>query len=269
MEKAYCGTCEQHAHCTSPCAAVNQILWHDNRVMERHSHDAIVVYPQNGEVHLSAVHPARLKTAEGNGFPWSGTDCRLTKTAVFVERFFHKTPCKDLAEKFNVEENTIVTMYHQAVEQIGHIIEALDARREGLKAVKVERFSDEQRFFLLVCVFGFSRAEVARMFGCGRRGVWRRVKRIADRFEKLFASEGRNEETPLDDPPMSAKLTRADVVMLVEAYTEQGLSHRGAFKRIADRYGEKVGRPVNVKAIESRYRKAADGTKTGLQHGLQ
>jgi hypothetical protein len=26
---------------------------------------------------------------------------------------------------------------------------------------------------------------------------------------------------------------------------------------------------VNVKAIESRYRKAADGTKTGLQHGLQ
>jgi hypothetical protein len=95
------------------------------------------------------------------------------------------------------------------------------------------------------------------MFGCGRDGVWRRVKRIADKFEELFTSEGRHEETAVDDPPLPVKLTRADVTRMVDAYAEQGLSHRQAFKRIADRYGEVVGRPVNVRAIESRYYKAA------------
>ena len=238
-------------------AAVRAVLRDHNGVMERHYRNVIICYPQTGEVHFSAVHPARLKrVSDTDGFPWSGTDCRLTKTAVFVERFFHKTPYRDLAEQFGVEENTIVCMYAQAVEQIGRIIEALDARREGLKAVKASPFTEEQKYFLLVCVFGFSRAEVARMFRCGRDHVWQRVKHLEDRYAALFAGNGNGKDKGLDDPPMPAKLTQADVVRMVEAYTEQGLSHRQAFKRIAERYGEVVGRPVNARAIESRYYKA-------------
>ncbi len=239
-------------------AAVQAVLRDYQGVMERHSATMIKVYPQNGEVHLSAVHPARLmKLSEKDAFPWSGTDCRLTKTAVFVERFFHKTPYRDLAEQFGVEENTIVCMYGQAVEQIGRIIEALDARREGLKAVKASAFTEEQKYFLLVCVFGFSRAEVARMFKRGHDHVWRRVKTLEDRYAALFTGNGDGKEQSIDDPPMPAKLTRADVLRMVEAYTEQGLSHRQAFKRIAERYGQTVGHRVNVRAIESRYYKAA------------
>jgi transposase len=225
--------------------------------MERHYQNAVICYPQHGEVHLSAVHPARLeRLSEKDAFPWSGTDYRLTKTAVFVERFFHKVPYKALAEQFGVEENTIVSIYSQAVEQIGRIVEALDARREGLRAVKASPFTEEQRYFLLVCVFGFSRAEVARMFKCGRDHVWRRVKHLEDRYAALFAGNGNGKEQGVEDPPMPAKLTRADVLRMVEAYTEQGLSHRQAFKRIAARYAKTVRRPVSYRGIESRYYKA-------------
>lgn len=185
-----CGTCETRERCTKPCPAVNAILWEDNCVMERHHQDAIVVYPQRGQVHMSALSPAQLDgLSDDHPPPWSSTDRRLTKTAVFIERFFHKTPCKELAERFGVEENTIVCIYAQAVEQLGRIVAALDARREGLKATKASPFTEDQRVFLLVCVFGYSRAEVARMFGLDHDRVCQRVKRLVDRYGKLFVEE--------------------------------------------------------------------------------
>ena len=180
--------------------------------------------------------------------------CR--QTTVFIERFFNKVPCRELAERFDVKENTIVTMYAHAVESLEKIIEALDARREGVKATKSGRFTDDQKYFLLVSIFGFSGAEVARMFKRDEGRVDQKVKRMADTYEALFSGQAPKEETPVDDPPISAKLTRADVVNMVDRYTEQGLSHRQAFKRIADRQGEVIGRPVKMRAMESRYYKA-------------
>jgi hypothetical protein len=108
----------------------------------------------------------------------------------------------------------------------------------------------------LVSIFGFSGAEVARMFNRGYGMVNLKVKHMTDRYETLFSGEVPKEETPIDDPSIKGKLSRADVVAMVESYTEQGLSHRQAFKRIADRQGEAIGRPVKMRAAESRYYKA-------------
>jgi hypothetical protein len=129
----------------------------------------------------------------------------------------------------------------------------LDARREGLKATKGDKFTDDQKFFLLVSIFGFSGNEVARMFNQDHRRVSMKVKRMSDKYEAAFSTKV---EIPIDDPPIKVKLTRGDVVNMVDAYTEQGLSHRQAFKRIADRQAEVVGRPVKLRAVESRYYKA-------------
>jgi len=63
-----------------------------------------------------------------------------------VERFFNKVPCKELAERFGVKENTIICIYKQAVEQLEKMIRAMDARREGLKATKSYHFTDDQKF---------------------------------------------------------------------------------------------------------------------------
>ena len=195
--------------------------------------------------------------------PWSSGDFRLTKTTVFVERFFNKIPCKELAERFDVKENTIISMYRQAIEQLERIIKALDARREGLKATKSGRFTDDQKFFLLTCVFGFSQTEIAKMFGRDRNMVNKKVKRLSDKYAALFAGQEIKEEIPIKDPPMKGKLTRAQVVNMVEAYVEQGLSHNQAFKRIAGRYAELAGRPVNHRGIESRYYKTLAATCGG------
>jgi DNA-directed RNA polymerase specialized sigma24 family protein len=65
----------------------------------------------------------------------------------------------------------------------------------GLKATKAGRFTDEQKLFLLVYIFGFNRAEVARMLTRQRDSVWRRVKRLEDRCAALFAGDGHNAMT--------------------------------------------------------------------------
>ena len=274
MEKL-CDNCDNREHCQTPCKEVNAILWENNHVMEKHYSDAIVVFPGSGkERHFSELTDKQLdEISEVDVIPWSSGDTNLRKTAVFIERFFNKVPCKELAERFRVKENTIVCMYKNAIDEMERIITVLDARKEGIKALKPGKFTEDQKFFLLSHVFGFSQEEVARMFKQDRNRVNMKVKRMADKYEALFSGQnispiGEKEEIPIDDPPIPAKLTRADISTMVENYIDQGLSHRQAFKRIADRYGEVVGRKVSPRGIESRYYKAMKKPVKSVYDGL-
>ena len=159
-------------------------------VMERQYMNRIVCYPQHKEVHFSEIKDRQLDAfSDADVVPWSSGDFRLTQTTVFVERFFNKVPCKELAERFDVKENTIVCMYKKAVKQLEQIIKALDSRREGIKATKTDKFTEDQKYFLLVCIFGFSQTEIAKMFNRDRNVINRKVKRMRDRYKALFNCE--------------------------------------------------------------------------------
>lgn len=254
---ALCADCKKRDRCKRPCKEVERLLWADNRVMERQYQDKIVCYPKNQEVHFSELEARQVEAFSSDDIPEFRTeDLRLRKTAVFVDRFFNRMPVSLLADKYGVEENSIVSLYKQALEHVEKIVEALDARREGVKATKPDKFTDDQKFFLLSHVFGFPQAEVARMFNRDRSVVNQKVKRLADRYAALFDGQELQEETPIDDPHIDGKLTRAEVVEMVEHYVDQGLSHRQAFMRIAERYAQVVRRPVSRRGIESRYYKA-------------
>lgn len=185
-----CTSCEKREECVTPCKPVSDILWKNNRVMERQFSDGIMCYPQNHEVHFSELKDYQLDDmSETDVIQWSSENCRLKKTKVFVERFFNKVPCKELADRYGVKENTIVCMYAQAVEQVQKIIEALDARRFGVKATKGTRgakFTEDQKYFLLVNVFGFSGHEVARLFNLDQQIVNLKVKRLTEKYREAF-----------------------------------------------------------------------------------
>lgn len=257
MEKTLCEACKDREHCQDPCKAVNEILWANNHVMERYFSDHIEVYPQHRlEVHFSGLKDNQVKSFSNDDVvPWSSGDCELTQTKIFIEKFFNKTPTKELAERFGIKEQAVLGIYWDALKKLEKLIGVLDMRTCGLKALKPDRFTPDQKMFLLVCVFRFNAAEVARMFNRDRNRVNLKIKRLTDKYAAAFSGMAPKEEIPVDDPPISAKLTRADVVNLVDGYTEQGLSLRKAFKRIADRQGEVIGRPVNPIAIGSQYNK--------------
>jgi len=188
-KKTICEKCEKRDRCKKSCDKVNALLWKDNRVMEKKAYNRIVTYPKKNEVRFSEISQEQIDNfTTMDVIPWSSGDLRLRKTIVFVERFFNKTPCKVLADRFGVKENTIVCMYQQAVEQLEKIVEKMDSRKEGIKAMKADRFTEDQKFFLLSHVFGFPQAEVARMFKRNRDAVNKKVKRLCDKYEALFAA---------------------------------------------------------------------------------
>lgn len=77
-------------------------------------------------------------------------------------------------------------MFKQAVESIEKIVEAMDASREGLKACKSDHFTEDQKLFLLVSIFGFSGVEVGRMFNQDHKRVSLKVKRMSDKYAAAF-----------------------------------------------------------------------------------
>jgi len=158
--------------------------------MEKKAYNRIVTYPKKNEVRFSEISQEQIDNfTTSDVVPWASGDLRLRKTIVFVERFFNKTPCKVLADRFGVKENTIVCMYQQAVEQLEKIVEKMDSRKEGIKAMKADKFNEDQKYFLLVAVFGFSQAEVARMFRRNKDTVNKKVKRMSDRYEAVFSEQ--------------------------------------------------------------------------------
>jgi DNA-directed RNA polymerase specialized sigma24 family protein len=185
-----CEDCDKRDACRTPCEAVRWYLWQGNPgVMEKHHKDKIVVYPKRGEVHYAELSDQQQdQISDSNVVPWSSGDLKKRQSTVFVERFFNKVPCKELAERFGVKENTVVTMYRHAVAQLEKIVEALDARREGLKATKSGRFTDDQKMFLLVEVFGFNRVEVARMFKQEHKTICAKLKRMSDKYKEAFSN---------------------------------------------------------------------------------
>ena len=189
-----CDGCPKYGKCKTPCEEAKKVLWERGRTMERWQKDKIVIYPRNREINFSQLEIKGIDDADDfalhDTIPWSSEDRRLMKTKVFIERFFNRVPCAELAEKYGVKENTIICMYRDAVKSIEKIIAAMDARKHGLKAVKnSKRFTDDQKYFLLTYVFGFSGREVGEMFNTTRQKVDAKTRRLADRYGALFEGE--------------------------------------------------------------------------------
>jgi hypothetical protein len=256
-----CQECAKRDKCKKTCKPVNDILWKDNRVMEKHYEDHIVSYPQRREVRFSEIEDNRDPEgkpttvddfSDEDAFQFSSADVRLRKTAVFIDRFFYQLSCADLADKYGVKPNSIVCLYRGAIADIEKIVSALDSRKEGLKAVKGSLFDDHQKWFLLNRIFGFSCVEVGKMFDVDQKVVQHRVNLMTKKyqFDTRNHSDG---EAPIEDPPLQEKLSRQAVTALVEAYREYGLSVSKAAARIAQRWSDHTGRPTHHRAVESKY----------------
>jgi DNA-directed RNA polymerase specialized sigma24 family protein len=154
---------------------------------ERRVGDDVVCQPQYREVHFSALHPHRLNSfAEKDAFPWSSTEYNLTLTSVFVERFFERRSDEEIAERHGMKRLDVAKMYHAAVQRLTQVVAALDARQEGLKCVRLRPFTDVQKAFLLVYVFGFNQTEAARMLKLNPANLCRKLRPLAERYGEGF-----------------------------------------------------------------------------------
>jgi len=187
MAKTICEACKDRESCKTPCKEVNKILWENNRVYERHYDNSIVVFPPKKEVHFSALDDHQLdEISNSDAFPWSSGDYKLRQTNVFIDKFFNRASTSELAEKYGVRASVISTMYENCLQKIEQILGLLDLRASGIKNLKPDRFTEDEKMFLLVYIFRFNAAEVADMFHHGKDYTSGKLRRMADKYKAIF-----------------------------------------------------------------------------------
>jgi len=191
-----CKDCENREHCKTPCKAMNDVLWKDNNVYERHYDDAIVVFPPKKETHFSALEDYELnEISNEDAFPWASSGkYELSKTNIFVEKFFNRVPTSELVERFNIPESQILTEYKRCMEQIEKILKILDLRASGIKNIKPDKFTEDEKMFLPVHVFRFNAREVADMFHHHPNNTSLKLNKMASKYKKLFDESGNSQK---------------------------------------------------------------------------
>ncbi len=221
--------------------------------MERKFNDHIVIYPIPNHIRFSEIADYKVDDfSDSDVVPWSSGDTRLRKTAVFIEKFFNKTPVHELAERFGVDDGTISSAYTAAISQMFKVVEALDAQKAGVKVSQLDRFTKEQKYFLLVFVFGFSINDVAEMFNYDRNKISYKVNRMAKKYSDLFAEQAKKDDAAIVDPAMSDAPTNDELRNVVDAYFKQGLPKSQAYSRIAERLFVLHGHHIGPNAIKKR-----------------
>jgi DNA-directed RNA polymerase specialized sigma24 family protein len=151
--------------------------------------DKLVLFPRREEINFASLgedHKQLEDFTEDEKAVLRTDALRLTKTAVFIERFFHKTPIAELAERTGAKPNTISCQYKQALKTLEKVLAAMDARQEGLKQARKHQFTDEQRLFMMVYCLGFSIVEASKIMDLNVHVAGERARRLRDKYMFAF-----------------------------------------------------------------------------------
>lgn len=179
-----CIECDNRSQCKKPCEDLYQKLKEvSDGYYEKRTDDGVMIFSQNHQLQCAFIEN-EVKFSNEDQTPWCSGDFKLRQTNVFIDRFFGKMSFQAIAEKYKIDEHTAETSYHNAFNQVEKVVRAMDSRKEGIKhSLNSKRgFTDHQKFFLLVKIFGFSGSEVAQMFDVPVTTVNRRVRDMTGQF---------------------------------------------------------------------------------------
>ncbi len=93
----------------------------------------------------------------------------------------------DIADDLGVDFSTVHSYFTRAVERINRIVRILDTRESVLKYTgknsNINRYTDDEKAFLLSHIFGFKTAEIADVLGGPGPARWK--KRIIQKRREI------------------------------------------------------------------------------------
>ncbi|WP_419655436.1 uncharacterized protein Dvar_45180 [Desulfosarcina variabilis str. Montpellier] len=208
QETAICEKCLNRHHCKKPCFFVEQALRSEMALLmeDKRGENTTVVYSMWNETRLSDFMPEdeQLENSkymavepdqERRLIPEDEVPItpKQLRTKIFYERFFRGKPNKELAEELGISTNYCSAIYAESRKRVLAVVEALDGRDYGLTNVQKSKYSftDDEKYFLLAKVFGFSVREISRMPGTPALGTLKvKIKRLYDQYrQKYFDGE--------------------------------------------------------------------------------
>jgi len=173
--------------------------------------------PQTGLEQKHTGEPVRKSLeifSTENDSPISSFQPQLKQTGIFVDRFFHIFSYDDLAEKYSMSKSNATKTYHNAINRLLAVLEAMDL---GTKTRKMDQYLKQtqersgslpkgQKWYLLNRLFELLPSEIAELEGLDKRSssVRQLIIRVSD---QLRAGEiSLVETTPEESAAAKARL---------------------------------------------------------------
>ena len=223
MKSGFCDKCTHFKSCDTPCRPVELFLKKNNLdVFEKNFTDSegktvSIIFSRSREIPESAL-PEIDQDADPifsieNENPFRSFNPHLKKTGIFIDRFFLKFSYQDLAVKYDMSSDNARKTYHNALNRILAVLEAMDkgkiTKQIDFYKKQVEdrsgKFPKGQKWYLLNKLFGLMPSEIAEMEGLeGSSSVRQLIIRVSD---QLKAGEIRLiETTPKESKAAKARL---------------------------------------------------------------
>jgi hypothetical protein len=115
----------------------------------------------------------------------------LNKVFVFVERFFNRREFADIADQLNLTEHCVRDHWDRAVRDIEVLIQVLDTRGHATKQMRKKtarwnKFTRDEKAFLLMDIFGFNTMETAEILGFNPNLIHRIARRLEIKYRAAF-----------------------------------------------------------------------------------
>jgi hypothetical protein len=230
MQADICPKCSKYKSCKSPCYPVKEFLAKDNlsvfekTVTKENGETISIIFARSREIPETALNqkytgePARKSLeifSTENENPFASFKPNLKQTGIFVDRFFQNFSYDDLAVKYDMTVDTARKTYHNSINRVLAVINAMDSGKVPTKQVdfwkqKVAERSGSlpkgQKWYLLNKLFGLRPSEIAEMEGLDKKSssVRQLIIRVSD---QLKAGEIRLiETTPQESAAAKARL---------------------------------------------------------------
>ena len=213
--ESICPKCSKYENCRSPCYPVKQFLAENNlsvyekTVTKENGETISIIFarsreiPQTGLEQKHTGEPARKSLeifSSENDSPFSSFRPQLKQTGIFVDRFFQNFSYDDLAVKYDMTADTARKTYHNAINRVLAVLEAMD---QGTKTRKMDQYIKQieqrsgslpkgQKWYLLNKLIGLRPSEIAEMEGLDKKSS--SVRQLIIRVKKgvIKASQSMN-----------------------------------------------------------------------------
>jgi len=213
MKADICPKCTHYKTCKKPCRPVELYLAENNlTVFEKNAINSrgekvSIVFARSREMQQSTLSigvdkrgDPRLSNKEQQAFstendkPFRSFEPKLKQTGIFVDRFFHNFSYADLAKKYDMTEKNAKGTFHNSINRVLAVIEAMDSGEVPTKQVafwkdKVKARTGEmpkgQKWYLLNKLFGLRPSEISELEGLDKNksSVRQLIIRTSDQLQ--------------------------------------------------------------------------------------
>jgi len=147
---------------------------------------------KSGDPRLSSRE--QQASSSENATPFKSFQPKLKQTGIFVDRFFNNFTYADLAKKYDMTEKNAMRTFHNSINRILAVIEAMDngetvTKQVGFWKDKVKARSVElpkgQKWYLLNKLFGLRPSEISELEGLDKNksSVLQLIIRTSDQLQ--------------------------------------------------------------------------------------